>query len=71
MNCKHSRISSFQLVYSSKYDVLVEFTRDYDAIRQALYNIEYYDKVCLESMLQTAASMLLSNWGTQNHNQVK
>lgn len=60
----------FQLVYSSKYDVLVDFTRDYDAIRQALYNVEHYDKVCVESMLQAAGSMLLSSWGNQNYNQV-
>lgn len=55
---------------SSKTDVLVDFTRDYDAIRQALYNIEHSDKVCVENMLQAAGSLLFSNWGTQNYNQV-
>lgn len=59
-----------QLVYSSKYEVLVDFTRDYDTIRQALYNIEQFDKVCLEHMLKAAASVLLSSWGTHNYNQV-
>lgn len=58
------------MVYSSSYEVTVNFTRDYDTVRQALYNIEHYDKVCIESMLQAAGSLLLSNWGTQNYNQV-
>lgn len=58
------------MVYSSSYEVPVNFTRDYDTVRQALYNIEHYDKVCTESMLQAAGSLLLSNWGVQNYNQV-
>lgn len=58
------------MVYSSSYDVLINFTRDYDTIRQALYNVEQYDKVCTENMLQAAGSLLLTNWGLQNYNQV-
>lgn len=59
-----------QVVFSSKYEVLVDFTRDYDTIRQALYNVEHYDKVCVENMLRSAGAMLLSSWGSQNYNQV-
>lgn len=58
------------MVFSSKYEVLVDFTRDYDAIRQALYNVEHFDKICLENMLRAAGSLLLSSWGTHNYNQV-
>ncbi|XP_031617917.1 integrator complex subunit 14 [Contarinia nasturtii] len=68
---KNSKLEHVSLlVYSSKYDVLVDFTRDYDAIRQALYNVEHYDKLCLENMLRMAGSILLSSWGSQNHNQI-
>lgn len=63
-------VVSLQLVYSSRYEVLVDFTREYDTIRQALYNVEHYDKVCLEGMVRTASSMLSSMWGTHNYNQV-
>lgn len=58
------------MVYSSLYEVVVDFTRDYDSIRQALYNIEHYDKTALENVLRAASSLLLTNWGTQNYSQV-
>lgn len=48
----------------------MEFTRDYDVIRKALYNVEHYDKTCLGNTLQAASSMILTNWGTQNYCQV-
>ncbi|XP_055325567.1 integrator complex subunit 14-like [Sitodiplosis mosellana] len=68
---KNSKLEHVALVvFSSKYDVLVDFTRDYDAIRQALFNVEHYDKVCLENMLRSAGAMLLSSWGSQNYNQI-
>lgn len=59
-----------QIIYSSRCDVVVDFTRDYDVIRQALYSVEHYDKTCLGNALQTASSMIISNWGTQNYCQV-
>lgn len=48
----------------------MDFTRDYEAIKQALAKIEHYDKTCLENMLQAVKSILLSNWGSQNQSQV-
>lgn len=59
-----------QLVYSTLYEVLVDFTRDYDAIKQALAKVEHYDQTCVEKMLHAVKSMLLSNWGSQNQSQV-
>lgn len=48
----------------------MDFTRDYEAIKQAIAKIEHYDKTCMENMLQAVKSILLSNWGSQNHSQV-
>lgn len=59
-----------QLVFSTLYEVLVDFTRDYDAIRTALTKIEHYDKTCLENMLHAVKNILISNWGSQNQSQV-
>lgn len=58
------------MVYSTLYEILVDFTRDYDTIKQALLKIEHYDKTCLENMLQAVKSILLTNWGSQNYSQV-
>lgn len=58
------------MIYSSKYEVLVDFTRDYDTIRQALCNVEHFDKTCLENMLRSAGSSLMTSWGNQSYNQV-
>lgn len=59
------------MVFSTLYEILVDFTRDYDLIRAALTKIEHYDKTALENMLQTVKSILLTNWGSQNYSQVR
>lgn len=58
------------MVYSTLYEILVDFTRDYDTVRQALSKVEHYDKTCLENMLQAVKTLLLTNWGSQNYSQV-
>lgn len=58
-----------QIVYSSLYEIVVDFTRDYESIRVALQHIEHYDKTCVENMLQAVKTML-TNWGSQNYAQV-
>lgn len=58
------------MVYSSLYEIVVDFTRDYDTVRQALKKVEHYDKTCVENMLQAVKSMLSTNWGSQNYSQV-
>lgn len=49
---------------------MVDFTRDYESIRQALKTVEHYDKTCVENMLQAVKSILSTNWGSQNYSQV-
>lgn len=52
------------------YEVLVDFTKDYGLIRQALTKVEHYNKTCLFNMLQAANSIFSSNWGNQNYCQI-
>ncbi|XP_067623068.1 integrator complex subunit 14 [Eurosta solidaginis] len=58
------------ITYSTTSEVKVDFTRDYDVIRQAVKKVETGDKLCLISMLKNVASILSTNWGTQNYCQV-
>lgn len=68
---KKNYLFSFQIVYSSSYETMVEFTRDYDQIRQALTKVEHYDKTCLEIVLHAINNRFQSTWGNQNYCQVK
>ncbi|XP_017469201.1 PREDICTED: von Willebrand factor A domain-containing protein 9 isoform X1 [Rhagoletis zephyria] len=58
------------ITYSTISEVKVDFTRDYDVIRQAVKKVESGDKLCIISMLKNVASILSTNWGTQNYCQV-
>lgn len=56
--------------YSTKCEILVDFTRDVEIIRQTLKKIEHNDKTNFEGALKMASESLSSNWGKQNHSQV-
>lgn len=58
------------LVYSTLYEIIIDFTRDYEIIKQSLHNIEHYDKANVENVLQAASSMMVTNWGNQNSCQI-
>ncbi|EDW39666.1 GL15605 [Drosophila persimilis] len=51
--------------YTTTAELKVDFTRDYDQIRQAVKKIETVDKACLLTMLKTSVS-IMSTWGAQN-----
>ncbi|KAH8293116.1 hypothetical protein KR044_005417 [Drosophila immigrans] len=53
------------VAYSTVCELKVDFTRDYDQIRQAIKKVEPMDKACLLTMLKTSVS-LMAAWGTQN-----
>ncbi|XP_064539475.1 integrator complex subunit 14 [Drosophila montana] len=53
------------VLYTTVCELKVDFTRDYDQIRQAIKKIEPVDKACLMTMLKTSVS-LMATWGTQN-----
>uniref|UniRef100_A0A240PK97 Integrator complex subunit 14 n=1 Tax=Anopheles epiroticus TaxID=199890 RepID=A0A240PK97_9DIPT len=68
---KHARLEFVSLiVYSSLYEVLVDFTRDYDTIRQSLHKIEHYDKTSLENVLVAVNNAFKTHWGSQNYCQI-
>lgn len=58
------------MIYSNLYEVVVEFTKDYSQIRQALTKIEHFDKTCLYNVLYACNKQLSSNWGGQNYSQI-
>ncbi|XP_002074266.2 integrator complex subunit 14 [Drosophila willistoni] len=58
---EHVALVSFSTVTELK----VDFTRDYEQIRQAVKKIEPLDKACFITMLQTVVQ-LMASWGSQN-----
>ncbi|KTG31205.1 hypothetical protein cypCar_00019065 [Cyprinus carpio] len=50
--------------FSSLWEVLVPFTRDYNTLQEALNNLEDYDKTCLEAALQGVSNIVQQEWGT-------
>ncbi|XP_021165573.1 integrator complex subunit 14 isoform X1 [Fundulus heteroclitus] len=52
------------MAFSSLWELLVPFTRDYNALQEALSNLEDYDKTCLELALQGVSSVVQQEWGS-------
>lgn len=60
----HSKLEFVSLVvFSSLYEILSSFTRDYDAVRAKLQNIEDRDKTCLEAALHGVSMLINEEWG--------
>ncbi|XP_030382991.1 integrator complex subunit 14 [Scaptodrosophila lebanonensis] len=53
------------VAFTTVTELKVDFTRDYDQIRQAVKKIEAVDKACLITMLKTAVNIMQA-WGAQN-----
>jgi hypothetical protein len=45
------------------YEILSSFTRDYDAVRTKLQNVEDRDKTCLEAALHGVSALINEEWG--------
>lgn len=60
----------FQIVFSSLYEVVCPFTRDYDSIRAKLQTIEEQDKTCIESALRGVNNAIMAEWGNTTACQV-
>uniref|UniRef100_A0A6P7GUZ0 Integrator complex subunit 14 n=1 Tax=Diabrotica virgifera virgifera TaxID=50390 RepID=A0A6P7GUZ0_DIAVI len=58
-----AKIPSFCMAFSSLYEERCPFTRDYNAIKAELKNIEDYDKTCIETALHGVNHMVLGEWG--------
>lgn len=51
------------VAFSSLWELMVPFTRDYNTLQEALSNLEDYDKTCLESALGGVSSIVHQEWG--------
>nr|XP_046208022.1 integrator complex subunit 14 [Oncorhynchus gorbuscha] len=51
------------VAFSSLWELLVPFTRDYNTLQEALNNLEDYDKTCLESALHGVSNVVQQEWG--------
>lgn len=58
------------MVFSSLFEVLVPFTRDYDSLKSRLLNIEEWDKTCIEPALHGVNNVIMSEWGNSTACQV-
>lgn len=52
------------MAFSSLWELLVPFTRDYNTLQEALSNLEDYDKTCLEAALQGVSNVVQQEWGS-------
>ncbi|XP_019804086.1 integrator complex subunit 14 isoform X2 [Tursiops truncatus] len=51
------------VVFSSLWELMVPFTRDYNTLQEALSNMDDYDKTCLESALVGVCNIVQQEWG--------
>ncbi|XP_049579752.1 integrator complex subunit 14 [Syngnathus scovelli] len=52
------------VAFSSLWELKVPFTRDYNALQDALSNLEDYDKTCVESALNGVSNVVQQEWGS-------
>lgn len=64
-------MNNSQIAFSSLYDVICPFTRDFELVRSKLNNLEDYDKTCLKIALQGVNSLVLEEWGNSTLCQVQ
>lgn len=49
--------------FNSHRDVLVPFTRDFDSIKVAIMNLEYYERSRLKNALDGIQNLIMEEWG--------
>ena len=59
-----------QVIFSSLYQQVVPFTRDYNEIRNALSKLEEFNKTCVDVALSGVDQLLSDEWGCASHCQV-
>ncbi|XP_071439840.1 integrator complex subunit 14 isoform X1 [Hetaerina americana] len=61
----HSKLEFVALVaFSSLYEIVSPFTRDFDLIKAKLQQLEEFDKTCIETALHGVNSLVLEEWGS-------
>ncbi|KAH0952732.1 hypothetical protein HN011_009899 [Eciton burchellii] len=58
------------IAFSSLYEVICPFTRDYDSIRAKLQTIEEWDKTHIEGALHGVNNVIMAEWGNATACQV-
>jgi hypothetical protein len=61
----------FQVAFSSLYEIVSPFTRDFDALKLKLQQLEEYDKTCIETALHGVNRLVLGEWGSATPCQVR
>uniref|UniRef100_UPI00398F2557 integrator complex subunit 14 isoform X3 n=1 Tax=Pristiophorus japonicus TaxID=55135 RepID=UPI00398F2557 len=51
------------VAFSSLWELMVPFTRDYNTLQEALSTVDDYDKTCLESALMGISNIVQDEWG--------
>ncbi|XP_043530533.1 integrator complex subunit 14 [Chiloscyllium plagiosum] len=51
------------VAFSSLWELMVPFTRDYNTLQEALSSADDYDKTCLESALNGISNIVQDEWG--------
>lgn len=65
---ENSKLEQVCLVcYSNVAEVVIEFTKNYDTIREALSKIEQHNNTNFEELLRHVNGIITSCWGNQNH----
>lgn len=65
-----TKLFASKVIFSSLWETLVPFTRDYENIREALHKLEDYSKTCIESGLAAIKTLMLEEWGVSTPCQV-
>ena len=51
------------VVFSSLWEIVVPFTRDFEALRAGFLNLDVYDKTCIENALNGVENLVMEEWG--------
>lgn len=59
------------MAFSSLYEIISGFTRDYEQIKHKLQVIEEFDKTCIEAAFHAVNTLVLEEWGNSVPCQVR
>lgn len=52
------------IAFSSLWEIVVPFTRDYELLKQGCMSVDVYDKTCFENALTGVAGHVIEEWGS-------
>ena len=51
------------IAFSSLWEIVVPFTRDYESLKQGCMSVDVYDKTCFENALSGVVGHVIEEWG--------